>query len=125
MGAKGSITIEKKRHQVNGGMLLYICPNVLHLIEIEAEAPGSFLSVHFSFTRVSFNDSKWEINSQVEMLPLQPAQELKDYYPVYDGFKRLIDSWNAKLPGYEFIIRTSFQQLLIIIYQNIRKENVS
>lgn len=120
---KGSITIEKKRHQVNGGMLLYICPNVLHSIEIETETPGSFLSVHFSYARVNFNDSRWEISSQMEGFPLPPAQELKDYYPIYEGFKKLVDSWNVKLPGYEFISRTYFQQLLITIYQNIRNKN--
>jgi AraC-like DNA-binding protein len=122
-GGKGSITIDKKRHQVNGGMLFYIYPNVLYSLEIDAEGPGGFLSIHFSCARVSFNDNKWDISSQVEMLPLHLAQELKDYYPIYDGFKKLVDSWNAKLPGYEFITRTSFQQLFITIYQNIQKEN--
>jgi AraC-like DNA-binding protein len=120
---KGSITIEKKRHQVNGDMLFYICPNVLYSIEIEAEAPGCFLSVHFSYARVIFNNNQWDISSQVEMLPLHPAQELKDCYQIYDGFKKLVDSWNAKLPGYEFITRTMLQQLFITIYQNTRKEN--
>jgi AraC family transcriptional regulator, transcriptional activator for feuABC-ybbA operon len=122
-GGKGNITIDKKRYQVNGGMLFYIYPNVLYSLEVDAEGPGGFLSIHFSCARVSFNDNKWDINSQVEMLPLHPAQELKDYGPVYDGFKKLVDSWNAKLPGYEFITRTSFQQLFITIYQNTRQGN--
>jgi YesN/AraC family two-component response regulator len=104
-------------------MLFYICPDVLHSIEIDAEGPGYFLSVHFSYAHVSFNDSKWVIREVEETLPLHPAQELKDYYQIDDIFNKLVDSWNAKLPGYEFITKTLLQQLLIAIYQNIRKEN--
>jgi AraC-like DNA-binding protein len=122
-GGKGSIITEKKRYQVKEGMLFYICPNVLHSIEIDAEEPICFLSVHFSYAHVSFNDSKWAIRDEVEMLPLHSAQELKDYYHIDDIFRKLVDSWNAKLPGYEFITKTLFQQLLIAIFQNIRKQN--
>ena len=122
-GGKGSIIIEKKIYQLKEGMLLYICPDVLHSIEIDTEGPGYFLSVHFSYAHVSFNDSKWVIREVEETLPLHPAQELKDYYQIDDIFKKLVDSWNAKLPGYEFITKTLLQQLLIAIYQNIRKQN--
>ena len=72
---------------------------------------------------VSFNDSKWDIRNETEMLPLHPVQELKDYYHIDDIFKKLVDSWNAKLPGYEFITKTLLQQLLIAIFQNIKKQN--
>jgi AraC-like DNA-binding protein len=120
---KGSIIIEEKRYQVKEGMLFYICPDALHSIEIDTEEPICFLSVQFSFAYVSFNDSKWAIGGKVEMLPLDSAQELKDYYYIDDIFKKLVDSWNAKLPGYEFITKTLLQQLLIAIYQNIRKQN--
>jgi len=81
-----------------------------------------FLLIH-SFTNVNFNDGKWDIRSEIEILPLHPAQELKDYYSIEDIFKKLVDRWNAKLLGYEFITRTLFQQLLIAIYQNIRKQH--
>ncbi len=97
--------------------------NVQHSLEIDSEEPICFLSVHFSYVQVSFNDSKWDIKDESEMLPLNFAQELKDYYYIEDIFKKLIDSWNAKLPGYEFITKTLLQQLLIAIYQNIRKQS--
>lgn len=124
-GGKGNITIENKRYQYKDGMLLYVRPDVLHSIEIDIYEPGCFLSVHFSCASVSFNDGKWEARSEFEILPLHAALELKDYYGIEDIFKKLVDGWNAKLPGYEFITRTLFQQLLIAIYQNTRKQNES
>jgi AraC-like DNA-binding protein len=122
-GGKGTIIIEKKRYQVKAGMLFYICPDVLHSIETDIEESICFLSVHFSYARVSFNDSKWAIRGEAGILPLRSALELKDYYHIDDIFKKLVASWNAKLPGYEFITKTLLQQLLIAIFQNIRKQN--
>jgi len=121
-GGKGGIIIENKRYSVKEGMLFYICPDVLHSIEIDTE-DICFRSVHFSYAHVSFNDSKWAIRDEVKMLPLHFAQEIKDYYHIDDIFKKLVDSWNAKLPGYEFVTKTLLQQLLIAIFQNIRKQN--
>jgi len=121
-GGKGGIIIENKRYSVKEGMLFYICPDVLHSIEIDTE-DICFRSVHFSYAHVSFNDSKWAIRDEVKMLPLHFAQEIKDYYHIDDIFKKLVDSWNAKLPGYEFVTKTLLQQLLIAISQNIRKQN--
>jgi len=122
-GGKGSITIEEKSYPVKEGMLFYICPDVLHTIDLDTEEPLCFLSVHFSYAHVSFTDSKWAIKNKVAALPLRSAQECKDYYHIEDAFKRLVDSWNTKLPGYEFITKTLLQQLLIAIYQNRRKQN--
>jgi AraC-like DNA-binding protein len=122
-GGKGSVTLDKKRYQAKKGLLLYICPDIPHFIEIDIEEPGSFFSIHFSYVRVIYNDNHWDINRQAVMLPFQPTQELKDYYPVYDGFKKLVDTWNGKLPGYEFMSRTILQQLFFTIYQNLRKAN--
>ncbi|MDP4128084.1 MAG: AraC family transcriptional regulator [Bacillota bacterium] len=122
-GGKGSIIVEGKGYPVKEGMLFYICPDVLHSIETDSVEPICFVSVHFSYAHVSFNDNKWAIRNPVEMLPLHYIQELKDYYHVEDTFKKLVDSWNKKLPGYEFISKTLLQQLLIAIYQNIRKQN--
>ncbi|BBB90922.1 MAG TPA: AraC family transcriptional regulator [Methylomusa anaerophila] len=122
-GGSGSIIIEEKRYPVKKGMLFYISPDVLHSIETDIKEPMCFLSVHFSYAYVSFNDSKWAIRSEVKILPLQPAQELKDYYSIEDIFKKLVDSWIMKLPGYEFITRTSLQQLLIAIYRNKSRQN--
>lgn len=38
-----------------------------------------------------------------QVLSFQPGQELKDYYQVDDVFKKLVDTWNIKLPGMNFI----------------------
>ena len=122
-GGKGSIIFEKRRYPVKEGMLFYICPDVVHSINPDTEEPICFLSVHFSYARVSYNDSKWDIKNDVKMLSLHPVQELKDYYHIEDIFKKLVDNWNAKQPGYEFITKTFLQQLFIAIYQNIKKQN--
>lgn len=119
----GSITINEKSYQIKKGMLFYITPNVLHSIEIDAQEPICFYSVHFSYAYASFSDSKWAIKDGTEMLPLQFAQELRDFYQVDDIFKKLVESWNAKQPGYEFVTKTLLQQLLIAIFQNTIKQN--
>ncbi len=122
-GGKGTFAIENKRYPFKEGMLFYVCPNVPHFFEADIDDPGIFLSVHFSYAHVSFNDGRWDVKSEPEaLLPLNSAQELKDYYAIEDSFKKLVDSWNAKLPGYEFAARTLLQQLLIAIYQNVRKQ---
>jgi len=120
---KGSIVIDQKKYPVKEGMLFYICPDVLHTIDLHSEEPVGVLTVHFSYAQVSFNDSKWAIKGEVKMLPLHPALELQDYYHIEDIFKKLVESWNAKLPGYEFITKTWLHQLLIAIFQNARKQN--
>jgi AraC-like DNA-binding protein/mannose-6-phosphate isomerase-like protein (cupin superfamily) len=120
---KGSVIIGPQRYQVKEGMLFYICPDELHSIELDIDEPISFYSVHFSYAHASFNDGKWAIEDEVSKLSLQAAQELKDNHYIEDVFKKLVDSWNAKLPGYEFITKTFLQQLLIAIYQNKQKQN--
>ncbi|HBF39871.1 MAG TPA: AraC family transcriptional regulator [Firmicutes bacterium] len=122
-GGKGSITLERKKYPIKGGMLLYIGPDVLHSMKIDVEGPGCFFSVHFSFVLVSFNDGSWAINDRVQRVPLQPVQALQDSYSIQDAFKKLTDSWNAKLPGYEFVARTLLEGLLIAIYQNTQRQN--
>jgi YesN/AraC family two-component response regulator len=59
----------------------------------------------------------------VEKLPLNSLQQLKDYYYIEDTFKKMVETWQAKLPGYEFAAKTLLQQLLLAIVQNIRKQN--
>jgi AraC-like DNA-binding protein len=115
--------IDKKRHSFKAGMLFYICPDVKHAIEIDAEDPLCFLSVHFNYAKVSMDEGKWGINGNVETLHLQPVSELKDYYQVEDIFGKLIQSWNTKLPGYEFVAKTLLQQLIIAIAQNTKKQS--
>ncbi|AHF11362.1 MULTISPECIES: hypothetical protein [Dehalobacter] len=69
------------------------------------------------------NDGKHEITEAVETLPLQPVQNLTDFYAVEELFEKLVHTWNAKLPGYEFISKTLLQELLIAIMQNIKRQN--
>ncbi|GGH23417.1 AraC family transcriptional regulator [Paenibacillus segetis] len=122
-GGKGNVVIGKKSYQLKEGMLFYICPDVLHSIEIDTEIPICFQSVHFSYANVSFNEGKWSVCDEVQMLSLDAAQHLKDYYQIEDLFKKLLDCWNAKLPGYEFMSKTLLQQLFIAIAQNVKKQN--
>ncbi|KAA1181883.1 AraC family transcriptional regulator [Paenibacillus sp. B2(2019)] len=122
-GGKSSFMIDRKRHLFKAGMLFYICPDVKHSIEIDAEDPLCFLSVHFNYAKVSMNEGDWGINGKVETLHLQAITELKDYYQVEDIFGRMIQSWNTKLPGYEFVAKTLLQQLIIAIAQNTQKQS--
>ncbi len=123
-GGKGSMTIDKKRYQVKEGMLFYIRPDAPYSIEMsDIEELPSFLTVHFGYACVSINENKWDIKHATEMLSLHPGQELKNYYHIEDIFKKLVDTWYAKQPGYEFITKTLLQQLLIAIYQNTRKQD--
>ncbi len=122
-GGRGNITIDQKSYSIRGGMLFYIWPDVLHSVEFETEKSESLLSVHFSCARVDLNEGRWNIQNLAEQLWPHPAQEIQDYYPIYDGFKRLVDTWNAKLPGYEFFSKACLQQLFTAIYQNTGKEN--
>ncbi len=120
---KGSIIIDKKKYPIKEGMLFYIRPYIQQTIEIDTGGPGCFLTVHFSYAHVSFNDSRWNIRNQAEGLPLQAAQEMKEHYYVNDIFKKMVDSWNSKLPGYEFITRTLLQQLLAAYFQNTSRQD--
>lgn len=122
-GGSGDITLAQKKYPVKKGMLFYICPDVLHSIETSREEPIYFFSVHFSYAYVSFEDGKWAVEDEMKTLPIEPVQELMDYYPIEEIFKKLVDTWNAKLPGYEFFSKTFLQQLFIALYQNKRRQN--
>lgn len=123
-GGKGSIIIGEKRHPIKAGMLYYISPNVIHSIDLDdIEEPICFVSVHFSYVHVNFNEGSWAIDTEVQRLSMESVLELKDYYHIDELFKKLAASWNAKLPGYEFITKTLLQELLIAIYQNRRRQH--
>jgi AraC family transcriptional regulator, transcriptional activator for feuABC-ybbA operon len=122
-GGKGSIIINKKRFPLTTGMLFYICPDVKYSIILDPNEPTYFMSVHFSYARVNYSNDKWDIKKEEANLTLQPLQVLKDYYLIEDTFKKLVDSWNLKLPGYEFVAKTLLEQLIIAIYQNIKNQN--
>lgn len=120
---KGHIVIRNKKYKFKAGALLYICPNVQYSLESEGVEHLGCFTVHFSYAAVEYKGDKWDIIRSTNMLPLDPVQVLKDYYQVNYIFKNLVESWFAKLPGYEFITRTLLAQLLIEIYNNIKKNN--
>ena len=120
---KGSIIIGEKRYQIKRGMLFYSGPDVPHSFESDEKEPCCFQAVHFSYAHVFFHDGIWDIKQDAQPLLLNPGEELKDYYQIADIFNKLVDCWYAKLPGYEFITKTLLQELLIAIYQNIKKQN--
>lgn len=119
----GSFNIENNKFPIQKGTLLYITPNTPYSIEMVDKITSSFLTVHFSFADVSFNDGKWIVNESASFLPLQPAQKLQETLPVEEQFQKLVDNWNAKMPGYEFVARTILQQLLITITQSLNKHS--
>lgn len=107
---------------VKKGMLLYIRPDDPYAIELDANVPSAFLTVHFSYANVTFIDGKWSIKEETPALPLDSAHELTDVYPIEEQFQKLADCWIAKLPGYEFVAKTILQQLIISITQNMNKQ---
>lgn len=122
-GGKGHIIFPHKRYEVKDGVLLYLCPNVQYSVNIDVEDPFCFLVVHFSYVNVAFNSDKWDITEDTKTLPLDTVQVLKDYYQVNNIFKKLVKDWTLKLPGYEFITKTLFQQLLIEIYKSKKRNS--
>ncbi|MDQ0493878.1 AraC family transcriptional regulator [Paenibacillus brasilensis] len=121
----GNIVIGGKTYPLKQGMLFYISPGVMHSLDPDTKDPPCFLTVHFSYAQVNFNDGQWDITDEPRMLPLHAAQELKDAYSVQDLFHKLVDCWDGKLPGYELMSRTLLQQLGIAIFQSVRKQQWS
>jgi AraC family transcriptional regulator, transcriptional activator for feuABC-ybbA operon len=119
----GSCIVNGRRYSIKSGLLLYIAPDVPFSIELDTKVPAGCLTVHFSYTRVSFNDGKWAVQDETQNLSSHPAQELKDAYLVEEQFQKLLDCWNEKLPGYEFKSGTILQQLLLTIGENLNKHS--
>jgi len=122
-GGKGHIIFPHKRYEVKDGVLLYLCPNVQYSVNIDVEDPLCFMVVHFSYLNVMFNGNKWGITEGPNTLRLDSVQVLKDYYQVNNIFKKLVEDWTLKLPGYEFITKTLLQQLLIEIYKSKKRNS--
>ncbi|OOM76002.1 AraC family transcriptional regulator [Clostridium sp. BL-8] len=120
---KGYIRTTHESYQLKEGTLLYLCPNVQYSVEVDSVEPVHFFSVHFSYAIVGFDNDKWDITDKVNNFPLDFMQSLKDYYLVDNAFKKLVENWMAKLPNYEFIAKTLFQELLFEIFQNIKNNN--
>ena len=120
--ARGRFTIAKKTFELQDGMLLYIPSDVPQTFE-KTDNPVSCFTVHFSYTAVNINEGHWLLKEEPKVLPLQPAQKLNNAYQVEEGFKKLTETWDAKLPGYEFRSKTMLQQLLTAISDNLKNEN--
>lgn len=121
-GGNGNIIIENKRYQAKEGMIFYICSDILQSIESDAKNPLYFMSVHFSYIDVILNDNKWDVRKENKVLPLSSMQLVKDCYQINYVFRKMVDSWNEKLPGYELITKALLQQLIFELYQNERGE---
>jgi len=119
--AKGNIIIENKKYQIKEDMLLYLCPDIAHSVEINFEGSGTFMSVHFSYLNIDIN--KCNIRKETEILPLSFVQELKDYHRINNIFKQLVTNWDKKLPDYELITKALLQQLIFEILQNKKNQN--
>lgn len=122
IGSKGNIIIENKKYKINGGMLFYIGPNVPYFIELDNEKASYFMTVHFSYVNVIFNDNIWSFKNQTEMLSLHPVQELKDYSHIGEIFKKLVGNWYEKLPNYEFVTKNLLEQLIFEISESIKEQ---
>ncbi|GIO34528.1 hypothetical protein J2TS6_56690 [Paenibacillus albilobatus] len=118
----GSITIGDKNHALQSGMLYYVGPGTFHSLEPHSSQPAGVLTVHFSCSRVILNDGRWEIAEEEPALHPAPAQSLKDAYAAQDMFHKLVECWNAKLPGYEFMSKILLQQLFVAIAQHLKKQ---
>lgn len=124
-GGKGYITLEDKKYSVKKGMLFYFKPNVLHSIESDLENSLKFLSVHFSFVHVNYYDKKWSLAEESKAMNFNNMQELKDYYPIFNTFRKLVETWDVKLPSYEFISKIILQQLIFEIQDNLKRQTAN
>lgn len=122
--ATGHIAIGGTRYPMKKGMLFYIPPGIEQTIEPRAHSPEHCMTVHFSASRVKLNpEGQCEFQEKIRTLSQPPAQELNDYVPLEELFEKMLDTWNDKVPGYEFITGTRLRQVLILLSQNNKKQN--
>lgn len=124
-GGKGYITVENKKYAVKRGMLFYFKPDMLHSIESDLSDALQFLSVHFSFVHVDLYDNKWSLTTETKPLKFNSMQQLKDYYSIFNTFRKLVETWNVKLPSYEFLSRIILQQLIFEIHDNLKRHTTN
>ncbi|MDD3225427.1 MAG: AraC family transcriptional regulator [Clostridium sp.] len=122
-GGTGYITFKNKQYTAKEGMLFYFRPGAEHSIETDTKDPLKFLSVHFSYVHVIFEDNKWNLRTESKPLKLHSMQYLADYFLILQNFKKLVQTWVMKLPNYEFIAKALLQKLLFEIYENTKREN--
>lgn len=118
---KGQVTYNNKKYPLKKGMLCYISPDNEHSIKIDTKDPICFMSVHFDYTSVNHKYGKWEFENYPGILPLSTSIELNDYYQIESSFSELVKTWYSKIPGYEFLSKTDFQRLLIVIYYSSKR----
>lgn len=122
--ANDHITIGGTRYPMRKGMLFYIPPGVEQAIEPHDQSPEHYMTVHFSASRVRLNsEEKLELQEKIRALKQPSAQKLKDYAPLEELFEKMLDTWNGKGPGYEFITGSYLRQLLIWLSQNNKRQN--
>lgn len=119
----GVITVNNKQYPIRDGTILYICPDVSHSIELRAGNEASIAAVHFDCVSVGHIDGKWVAELGLMQLPMATVLQPTDYRPIAELFKKLVDSWEGKLPGYEFVARTYLHELLLAVNADAHKEN--
>ncbi|AKA68726.1 AraC family transcriptional regulator [Clostridium scatologenes] len=124
-GGKGYISTENKEFFVEKGMLFYLKPDIFHSIEPNLSEPLTFLSVHFSFICVNFCNDKWNLSNEIEYLKFPIMQKFKNYYPLFHIFKKLVETWSTKLPDYEFSCKIILEELLLEIYDNLKRQDTN
>ncbi|MFL0253192.1 AraC family transcriptional regulator [Clostridium neuense] len=122
-GGGAHVTIGNKKYKVKKGELLYLRPETFHCIKPDLEDPLKFISVHFSFTNVEFDNNKWRIEAEKDDLPLQDVQALDNYYSVKSLMKGMLEVWFEKFPEYEFVSKIMLQQILFKIFRNIEAKS--
>jgi len=120
----GHIVIGENRYAMKKGMLFYIPPGVQLTIEPRAQNPEHYMTVHFSGSRMVLDsDGIWRCQENIKTLHQQSAQKITDYTIAADLFEKLLDTWNDKEPGYEFVAGTLLRQLLVLISLNNRNQS--
>ena len=120
----GHIVIGGNRYPIKKGMLFYIPPGVQQTIELRAQIPEHYMTVHFSGSRMVLNpDGKWKHGEDIQTLHQPSARKITDYAPLEELFEKLLDTWNDKGPSYEFVAATLLRQLLIWVSQNNKRQS--
>lgn len=122
-GGVAHVTIGNKKYKVKEGELLYLRPEIFHCIKPDLEEPLKFISVHFSFINVEFDNNKWKIETEKDDLPLQDVQLLDNYYGIKNLMKGMLEVWFQKFPDYEFVSKTMLQQIIFKIFRSIEAKS--
>lgn len=122
-GGNGKIMIGDKKYKITKGTLVYYPPVLQEDIKVSIEEPVTYLSVLFDYVSVALEDGKYSVADAAAASALQLVQNLTDFYPAEIIFEKMVRTWKAKLPGYEFISKTLLQEFLIAIFQNRNRQS--